>query len=84
MPVELTDTQRRQLLQFVAENSPQGQPFSVDAIPGVSMKMFGVDLGWGLLTLDCEGLCGTEDPDIVWSTPEGLAALQDLNGKASV
>lgn len=84
MPADLTDTQRRLLLQFVAEHSPQGQAFSVESISGVSQWMFGVDLGWGLLRLESEGLCGTEDPDIVWSTPEGLVALSEMNGRASV
>lgn len=75
MPAKLTDTQRRHLLQFVAKHSPHGQEFYLEKLPGITQNMFGVDLGWGLLTLECEGLCGTEEPDIVWSTPKGLAAL---------
>ena len=76
MPTNLTNTQRRLLLQFVAQHSPQGQAFYLDKLPGITQNMFGVDLGWGLLTLSSEGFCGTENPDIVWSTPEGLMALK--------
>ena len=36
--------------------------------------MPGTVLGNGLLALAAEGLCGVEDPDLVWSTPEGFAA----------
>lgn len=72
----LTDTQRMHLLQFVARHSPQGQAFCLDKLPGITRNMFGIDLGLGLLTLACEGFCGIEDPDIVWSTPRGLSALK--------
>lgn len=72
----LTDAQRALLLQFVSLHSPQGQAFSLDRLPGITQNMFGIDLGLGLLTLASEGLCGVEDPDIVWSTPKGLATLE--------
>ncbi|MGY3581475.1 hypothetical protein ACVIGB_000454 [Bradyrhizobium sp. USDA 4341] len=83
MPAEITDAQRRLLLQFVAQHSPEGQAFHLEKLPGISQTMFGVDLGWGLLTLASEGLCGTEEPDIVWATPEGLVAHKEGNWRVS-
>jgi hypothetical protein len=80
MPAELTNVQRRQLLQFVAQHSPEGQAFYLEKLPEVNPKAFGIDLGWGLLMLACEGLCEIEDPDIVCSTPEGLAAFKKVTG----
>jgi hypothetical protein len=70
----LTSSQRRNILRLVAEHSPDGRTFHLDQLPVVLLNRFGVDLGRALLNLDCDGLCGTEDPDIVWSTPEGLKA----------
>jgi hypothetical protein len=70
----LTAQQRRDILRLVAKHSPDGRPFHLDQLPLVTQHTFGVDLGRALLDLDCEGLCGTEEPDIVWSTPAGLKA----------
>jgi hypothetical protein len=78
MPLDLTETQRLAVLCFVRENSPTEKPFYLDKIPGLPERIAGADLGWALLTLDEEGLCGVEEPDIVWSTPEGLAAVSHL------
>jgi hypothetical protein len=74
MALRLTSEQRREILRIVAKHSPDGKPFHLAQISLVAWDKFGPDLGPALLTLDCEGLCGTEEPDIVWSTPEGLKA----------
>ena len=80
MPTALTDTQRADLLRFVSRHSPQGEAFCLDELPGDTQDMFGFDLGFGLLTLACEGLCGVEEPDLVWSTPKGLATAAPFSG----
>jgi hypothetical protein len=80
MPAQLTDTHRRLLLEFVAQHSPDGEPFHLETLLENPQDNFGIDLGWGLVMLACEDLCGIEDPDIVWSTPEGLAALKNITG----
>lgn len=67
-------------MRFIAEHSPGGEPFRLDELPNVPEHIAGVDLGRALLTLGIEGLCGTEDPDIVWSTPKGLEAARSLGG----
>lgn len=73
MPFRLTSAQRREVLRFVAKHSPDGEPLGLVEVKAPD-HMAGVDLGRALLNLDIEGLCGTEEPDIVWSTPEGLKA----------
>jgi hypothetical protein len=72
MALRMTSAQRRAILRWVAKHSPDGEPYH--APDDVPQHMAGVDLGYALITLELEGLCGTEDPDIVWSTPEGLRA----------
>jgi hypothetical protein len=80
MKFRLTPVQRRMILQFVADHSPDGEPFRIDDLK--SLPPLISDLGRGLLELACEDLCGMEDPDIVWSTPEGMQALQSLRETA--
>ena len=73
MPQRLTRYQR-QLLRFVAERSPDGAGFhATDVVP----ESAGVDPGYALLTLEGRGLCWTEEPDIVGSTPAGLMAAKE-------
>lgn len=65
---------QRQLLRFVAERSPDGQGFhATDVVPEIP----GIDPGYALLTLKGRGLCWTDEPDIVGSTPAGLKAAME-------
>lgn len=74
MPAKLSLTQRAILLRFVLRHSPDGRPFSLDRLQETLPDVPGTVLGNGLLALAAEGLCGVEDPDLVWSTPEGITA----------
>ena len=76
MPSSLADEHRMLILRFVSQHSPHGRSFSLDRLPGNALDFPGVDLGFGLVALAAEGLCGIEDPDLVWSTPRGLAAVE--------